>query len=362
MRRLLCALLIIGMPTAWGLSESLDIFTIKDVAVDAQGETAEKARAKAIAQGHRDAWVQLVKALAAEGAQTALNPPAEKFVYLVRDHEIHNELASAKRYKANLTVRFQPSAVRKYFREHKVVYTEDGANASLILPIYVVSDNKLLWHENNLWLDAWCANGAGGTALNPILIPLNDLADQHDITLQQALSHKHNDLAKIGIRYDAKNVIIAVAIANVTDYDKPQLQVTLSRIGIFDGQTDHTEFVIEGSAGEGPEDLLKRAVEKTLKVMDYEWKEKKQVHFDSVGSLYARIKIQSENDWNIIETRLREIPLIKKIVLDYINAFEVGLSFRYQGSPQNLKMAMNQFGLRLLGDEGEWYIERTEQP
>ena len=336
-----------------------DVYTVKDVKVTSVSTNVEKAREVALNDAQKFAWKKLLKELAVSSSEKAENIPADDFVYFVRDYEIQNESFSARNYKATVTVRFQPSAVRDYFRLNQVAYTEKLSETSLVLPIYVIADSKLLWHENNAWMSAWAESGDIQSKLTPYVVPINDLADQHDVSLEEALAHRHNCLSKIAIRYGAQNVIVAMAMINVSDFEGPRIQVSLAKIGL-NGDSDYADFVIQGFNGETPESLLKRSVEKSIQTIERDWKQENKVRFDDAGEIEARLQFESENDWNIVQRRLEAIPIIQKIDTLYLNAFESGLRLSYRGSPQNLKSTMPKFGLQLLGDETDWVIVRTE--
>ena len=202
---------LLASGSANAATQSADVFTVSEVAVDISAKTGEAARTLAIAAGERTAFQRLLTRLVPKRNRYRLPDPTDEAIQdLVRGFEVEEERPSARRYVATLTVRFKAKAVRRLLREAEIPFAETRSKPLIVLPVLQIGEELRLWKNPNPWREAWARRGRGG-GLVPLIVPLGDLADVALITAEQALQGKAKPLRRIARRYGASDALIAVA-------------------------------------------------------------------------------------------------------------------------------------------------------
>ena len=128
---LICALTLL-LPFAAARGEG--VFTVAQVPIDAEAASSAVARELAIAAGQHAALEILLRRLTVAG--TALPAPAEDSIApMVAGFEIDGELVSTTRYRASLTVDFDPAEVRRLLRESGIAYAETVSKPVLVVAV-----------------------------------------------------------------------------------------------------------------------------------------------------------------------------------------------------------------------------------
>ena len=113
------------------------LFTVEGVTVDATAESGTAARDRALGEGQAAAWAGLVARLApAEDAARLEGLSAVELEQVIRDIEVMNERTAATRYRADLSVRFRPQAVRSLMAARGARFSDLIGPATLILPVW----------------------------------------------------------------------------------------------------------------------------------------------------------------------------------------------------------------------------------
>ena len=107
------------------------------IPVDASAADAVAAREQALVQGQVEGLRRLLRRLAPADAYGRLPVvgPAEIERY-VQNFEIAEEQVASNRYLAQLTVGYQPDAVRELLQDHGLSYAERVSEPVVILPVY----------------------------------------------------------------------------------------------------------------------------------------------------------------------------------------------------------------------------------
>ena len=203
-----CALAL-SLILAYGTARGEAVFTVAHVPIDAEAASSAEARELAIAAGQRSALEILLRRLTVEDA--SLPAPAEDSVAaMVAGFEIDRELVSTTRYRASLTVDFDPAEVRRLLRESGVAYAETVSKPVLVVAVQRDPGGILLWEDGNRWRRAWEERPPNG-GLVPILLPLGDIIDLGAVDAKRALASDAKALGALGRLYGTSAVAIAVA-------------------------------------------------------------------------------------------------------------------------------------------------------
>ena len=94
-------------------AQGMDVFEVRDVAVDVTAETAAQAREQAHAEGQAGAFRTLLERLTLRIEHEGLPKlKADEIASYIKDFSVADEKTSSVRYLARLTFHFKPKEVR----------------------------------------------------------------------------------------------------------------------------------------------------------------------------------------------------------------------------------------------------------
>ena len=365
-RRVVCACALVLL-LACGAARSDSVFTVAGVAINAEAASAAEARKRAIAAGQRTALEILLRRLTVAG--TALPAPdADVLATAVAGFAIDRELVSATRYRASLTVDFDPGAVRRLLRGSGVAYAETVSKPVLVVAVERAESGVLLWEDGNRWRRAWEERPDPG-GLVPLLLPLGDVVDLGTVNAAQAIASNRDALATLAALYGAAEV--AVAVADVTGPGSPpppaageadgrvpaaDLALSVRRIAADSGERV-VEETLAGREGENQRALLERGVERVVTMLEDDWKAGNLIRYDEEHALKATVPIESLAAWVSIQRRLADLAVVGSVVIDALSRKEGRLTLRYHGSADQLRLALDQVDLVLAPAPDGWTLQ-----
>src|SRR3546814_6000895 len=101
---------------------------------------------------------------------------------MVLGFEVADERSSAVRWIANLTVAYDPAAVRSRLRTVGAPYAETRSLPVLVIPIYETGGDVNLWRDPNPWRAAWYELPPQGG-----LVPVVVRSEEHTSELQSLM-------------------------------------------------------------------------------------------------------------------------------------------------------------------------------
>ena len=190
-------------PLAPGPSSIADeVFTVTGVDVDVSGESISAARERAFVEGQRLAVRRLADTLAASGVRLDANTLSDAEVTgLVQGFEVN---------APSLPGVIEPPPVAGAPILAPAVPVEPANRTNLILPLLREASGPRLWDAPNPWFNAWM-NYSPDPGDPAVIVPLGDLADVSDVSAEAALGGDRQALDRIGQRYDAGTVVVAIA-------------------------------------------------------------------------------------------------------------------------------------------------------
>ncbi len=346
---------LVGLIMLFGMvskpAAAADVFTVTGISIDATAETATLARNAAVADGQRRALALLLKRLALQ-EDWSLLPTVDAAMAegMVRSFQVANEKRSATRYLANLSVRFQPSAVRNLFTARSIPFSESREKTAVIVPVLTDESGDRLWDEGNAWTAAWARTDLDNI-LTPMVVPLGDIGDMTTLSVEQALGGDRPALANLAARYSADRVIIAHAQRG----DTPSaLSVRIVTYPSGDGGAK-TWSGRETSAPSLQSAALRLAA-RFVDATQADWKRESTVRFAERAVLSASVAYESIGEWQTIRTRLAQIPLIQDTTIVAISTEGAQVELDYVGSIDTLELNLAQKNLTLTNLEGYWYL------
>lgn len=424
--RLIAAAAVWLLTSAGAHAVSEDVFVVPRVAVQAQAQSATAAKDLAQRDGRRRAITLLLRRLtveedwaklpavgdisaptAQEGAEPFAPAPSgprlsdADLEELESGFEVYNEKSSSTTYRAFVTYRFKPDAVRRLLRNSGIAYSEAQTRTALVLPVLETANGVYLWEENNPWMAAWKVRPYNNE-LTPMIAPLGDLEDAGGVSAKAALNLNEEALAALAERYSVNQVIVAhgrLRQANGED----RLQVRLingyranpnaggetalaDELGpadtVEEGALDAAGYDggVFGTAAPSPAvtqvetgDVLadaslsrssgnfpllaEEAIEKAIAVYAKPWKEQTLINHSVTSLLDVSAYYGSLNEWAQIRSALVDTPLVGSVQVRALSRGGAEMLIQAYGDPQKLVVAMDAQGLSLWSSDGEeWRI------
>ena len=372
---LACALALL---LACGAARADSVFTVAHVPIDAEAASAAEARELAIAAGQRAALEVLLRRLTVAG--TVLPTPPEEFIPpMVAGFAIDRELVSTTRYRASLTVDFDPAEVRRLLRDSGIAYAETLSKPVLVVAVQRDPGGTLLWEDGNRWRRVWEEHPTHG-GLVPVLLPLGDVIDLGTVDAARALASDTDALAALAALYGTTEVAVAVAglsgSAAVAKPSAPATQgaetddapaagraLTLSLRRIAADGSRAVQKTLIGREGESERALLARGTDRVVTLLEDDWKAANLIRYDSQRVLRAAVPIASLREWVSIQQRVAALAMIAAVEIDSLSLREGRLTLRYHGTEDQLRLALDQSDLALSPEADEWVLKpRAEEP
>jgi hypothetical protein len=295
-----------------------------------------------------------------ERASSVSVPSYDSIANMVRDFEVFDERTSSVRYLAELRIRFQPQAVRRFLRAREVPFAETLSKPVVVLALYGAAGDAILWEGRNPWRAAWAAveRPAG---LVPFVIPIGDLADIRTISAAEALDNDGAALDRIAERHGAGDVLVTQAIpAGNPLAGRASAQIVTSRIGTAAQERTFVDNVRQRE-GESLQDMLGRAVAEVAREVDEAWKHANLLRFEAEQGMSVEVPIAGLDEWVSVRRRLESIPLIGAANLRQMTRDLAQVDLTYYGDTEQLRLALAQSDLTLKeGGASGWTLNAAE--
>ena len=361
-----------------GTARANSVFTVAHVPIDAEAASAAEARELAIAAGQRAALETLLRRLTVAG--TALPAPAEEpIAAMVAGFAIDRELVSTTRYRALLTVDFDPAEVRRLLRESDIAYAETVSKPVLVVAVQRDPGGILLWEDGNRWRRAWEERPPHG-GLVPILLPLGDVIDLGTVDATQALASDVDALTALAALYSTSEAAVAVAglsgsaavakpsapaaqgAENTDDAPAAGRALTLSLRRIAADESGAIQKTLIGREGESERALLKRGTDWVITLLEDDWKDTNLIRYDKHRALRATVPIAGLGEWVSIQQRIAALAMVASVEIDSLSLREGRVTLRYHGTEDQLRLALGQNDLDLAPEADEWVLRPRAEP
>jgi hypothetical protein len=370
--RVLMALALAGLLAWWPASIAraqggADLFQVSGIEVDATAADAVAAREQALLQGQIEGLRRLMRRLvpAEERARLPSVGPAEIERY-VQNFEIADEQVASNRYLAQLTVRYEPDAVRGLLQGAALSYAETLSEPIVVLPVYRSRGGAQLWPDDNPWWQAW-AEHLDSERLLRLVLPLGDLQDMATVTADQAIAGDPDALAALGQRYASNDVMAVIATprgggatgpagAGAPAAGPPVLQLEMRRAG---GEQANPAETFQGDPGQSLDDLMAEAVIGLQDTLDERWKNANLLRYDQGGLMVVDIPIARLSDWVEISRGLEGLTEVADVEIATFARDNVRAEIRYIGDQARLEQALGRIGLGLARKGESWQLLPT---
>ena len=336
-----------------------DVFTVSGIEVDATSSDAVTARTQAIREGQQAGLDRLLRRLV-PAADYGRLPPASSLPIddYVQSFEIANEELSSTRYIAQLTVAYDPGAVRDLLRRGRFAAAETASMPVVVLPLYETEQGPRLWQDDNPWWQAW-ADHMDPEQLLRLVLPLGDLEDITTISPAQAQAGDPVALGNLAARYGAESTLVVTASATGGPGPEQVRAVRLDARRIGEIQQQGQPLTLAVGPDQPLEQVLGQAVEQMQAGLDEQWKGANLLRFDQGGTMLAGVPIARLADWVAVKRGLERLPEVSEITITSFARDQVGLEIRYIGDQFRLEQALAQLGLALTREGESWLLLPT---
>jgi hypothetical protein len=276
----------------------------------------------------------------------------------VQSFEIANEELSSTRYIAQLTVAYDPDAVRSLLSGEGIAFAQSLSTPVVLLPLYEGPQGARLWPDDNPWWEAWALHMDPEQLLR-LVLPLGDLEDFSTVSVAQAQNGDPLALADLAARYGAEDVLVVTArtVGGALPEQVTAVQLDARRIGEDDRQGQPQTLAVGPSRPLAP--TLALAVEEMQASLDERWKSANLLRFDQGGLMVVAVPIARLADWVAIRQSLAGLPELSEIVMVSFSQDRVGLEMHYIGDEPGLEQALARLGLALTREGESWLLQPT---
>jgi hypothetical protein len=330
------------------------IFAVQGVDVDVTSTDAATAKNQALMDVQVKAFFQLIERLgtpelAAELQQT-LKP--EDIAPYLRSLSIEKETSAPGRYIGRFTVRFLPQKMQKLFADYGIRVPARQADPILVVPVFRGPDGNKLW-EDNPWRKAWI-DLKGEQGIVPIIVPLGDLEDTEQLSVDDALKGDSIRLEALRKRYGAPSLLLAQAqpaesggLHVYIEGDTKLGKVTVNKIY---KPEDGSTTPVETAAVTAFQDMLF----KTYKDVAEKMAERSA---NTTQSLAVTVPFTSPREWNAIRSRILATPNVTGVDLSSLNADGAVIRLVFTRTVEELQTNMQAAGLNLASTGSAWIIQ-----
>ena len=341
-------------------AEDDDVYTVRNVAVDATADNAAAARARALIDGQRRALQRVYDRVTLEEDAKRLPRSNDRGIEsLVQALEVDRERTSKVRYLASLTVRFKADEMRELLRQAGVRYAETRGKPVLLLPVYQEGDDAMLWDDANPWRRAWNAIPTGDGLIS-IIVPIGDLTDADTIDAKTALEGDSERLGAIAARYRAGEVVVAVAkLVENPDTKAQTLEITTARRGSALGEPAQLAPVAAPVPVDTPvavEKLLMAAAQRLSRRVEDDWKRANLMSFGGEQQLLLSLPLGGIGDLVEARKRLSELPVVRRVDVMALTPRVARLAVTFSGGAPQLQAALAQKDMTLIPQPPDWTL------
>jgi len=348
-----------GLPSPSRAQADAEVFQVSGIEVDASAANAVAARQQAVAAGQREGLDRLLRRLVPADEQALLPAVGSLDIdRFVQNFEIANEELSSTRYLAQLTVRYDPEAVRELLENSSLSFAQTRSAPLVVLPLYEGPDGARLWPDDNPWWQAWAEN-LDPERLLRLVLPLGDLEDMAGLSVEQVEARDVAALAALAARYGSEELLLVTATPKATadPAQAPAVQLTMERIGRVE-QSNPPE-TLRGRPGEPLEELLAEAVRGLQNTLDERWKRANLLRFDQAGLMVVDVPIAALSDWVGVSRGLESLPEVSQVEVATFARDNVRVQIRYIGDQFRLEQALARLGLALSREGESWLLLPT---
>ena len=256
---------------------------------------------------------------------------------LVRSFEVANERRSTTRYLADLTIHFNPNAVRTLLRQSSIPFTEARSRPALVIPFIA---GKPGFDPTSAWAAAW-KDTSLEPGLVPFVLPAQDAQDDEVLSRPEPAQLDWAALAPMVRRANAAEAIIAIASEDAKTVQMIQISAT--------ARTPASFAYAQSTFAADAEVIAERAYDA--------WKTRSAVSYGTRARLTADVQFNSLDEWAKIRAQLGATRAVSDMDVIGLSLHEAEIEVTYFGRPEQLRDALAQQNLQLNNAGGQFTLQ-----
>ncbi len=329
-----------------------NVYTV-DVSVDVTAENAAVAREKAMSAANRKAFETVVRKITVSQADAVLSALDDgQILNFIKEVSVVSEKTSSVRYMADLKVAINEAVLKAYLREKEIGTVVEDTSRIMVIPLFreFDTDEPMLWESNNLWRQAWMQKGPSNSLVQIFSIPESG-ANYALIDAKKAERFDANALEQLMRQNDARDVYVLDAV-----YDGIEgLKVKMTSYRHSSNAYETIKIAGDRSL---PEELFKKAVDEVNAKIENGIKKTSVVESQQSEEIVVVFSYNGLREWLAMESRVRDIPYVKKLFVDAMGNNKVQFRISFVGGFDNLQNALNSRFLTLKEYDGFYTLNK----
>jgi hypothetical protein len=345
-----------GFAMAGGEARATDPFRVDGVTVDVSAADGVTARQQAIDDAQRQGLQRVLRRLAAQVDDPRLPDAAGlRPADYVRSYEIANERVAPTRYIGTFNITYRQDAVERLLRDRGVMTVDQVPSPILVVPASRVDGDLVLWPaDGGPWRNAWGQVLADGSLVD-IVLPLGDLGDMATLAPEQAMAGDEAAAQALADRYAAVEVVVAtVEEAPAPGQESRPVRVTLAPMLAQEFPQDPAVLDLPSAAP--TEDPWEAAARASLERLNNQWKSKQEILDLGTAALPVTVPLADLASWVQVRRALGEAPQVREVRVNSFSRSAAEITMTYAGNVEGLVSALEQRGLVLSSENGEWLL------
>ena len=301
--------------------------------------------------------MQIAEQLLTRSEMKRFEAPADTDIQnMIQGIKISNEKMTGTRYIADVSFRFNKSAVERFFLNKRGTDVErTPERPTLILPFLQDGNQTILWDGDNPWRRAWDKT-ENLSRLTPIYLPLGDLSDRRNISDIQALTSGRPRVMDMAKRYGAGQAIATIFMQDgPTNLDRPNEASRVdneppsARIFLF-GYNDDPSMQLSDTLrvqADRESELYQRGIEAVVEWLEDRWAMLNQTGQMRDNVIEARILFSNLEAWVSLSEKLRALEQIEAIEVNRLKQGVAETNLTFSGTIDGLRIALRREGFVL---------------
>jgi len=333
------------------LSFASNLFEVNNIYVDVTSSSSSTARDKAMKKANRIAVTKVIRSLVLKSDFDKIPEITDEFlINYVLETSVANEKTSSVRYMANLNIKTDEKAIKKYLVDNQVPFVLEVAPKAVIVPLYLQSGKKAVLWQNNKWLDAWKQNRVK-SSLVPLVIPNGDLSDINSISANQAEVLNSAAIKNIANTHGVKDVYVINASKKSPEKFEAYIQFLSEKHPYF------TSVELDTTPDMSEEVILSKVLALVKLEIEDTWKKQNVISYDQTTNAIVVAKIDKLTDWLKMKKVISSLSYVKNVNLRAIKKGQAQFEMNFFGDKYRLIAALEDENLRLYEYGNIWVIE-----
>ena len=335
-------ILIVFLESGNLLSEN-NLFNVNNILLEKKENKSNKELSD---QAIKEAFNQFInKVLMKEDLAKLSNINISNIKELVMYYNLSENLESEVN-KVNFSVTFDKNKVHDLFYDYEILYSDIADKEFFILPI-ILKENEIIIFSNNYFYENW--NIGENNELIEFILPLEN------IEIIQKINKSRDNLFSLSLRnlfkeYSNKNIAVALIENNNSNIQKVYLNTIIQDKAISKNLTFKKNNL-------KAEILNKKIIFEIKEQITNLIKSRNLIDVRIPSFLNVKLNLESINNLATLDSKIKKIDLIDKILVQEFTSDYVKIRIKYLGKLEKIINELKKENIRLETIGDQWFIK-----